>query len=87
MKAEDVTTTLGVALQASGLEQAKLVDRLRLLSDNGSSYIAGDLGKWLADRNIKHLRGLSSNDPGQDRALKNRILLSAFRGNALRAPE
>jgi len=86
MKAEDVTTTLGVALQASGLEQAKLVDRLRL-SDNGSSYIAGDLAKWLADRNIKHLRGLSSNDPGQDRALKNRILLSAFRGNALRAPE
>jgi putative transposase len=27
------------------------------LSDNGSSYIAGDLAKWLDARNIKHLRG------------------------------
>ena len=52
MKAADVTTTLDLALQASGLEQAKLADRPRLLSDNGSSYIAGDLAKWLADRKI-----------------------------------
>src|SRR5262249_29540474 len=53
MKAENVTTTLDLALQASGLEQAMLADRPRLLSDNGSSYIAGDLAKWLADRKIK----------------------------------
>jgi transposase InsO family protein len=26
-------------------------------SDNGSSYIADDLAKWLEARNIKHLRG------------------------------
>ena len=38
---------------ASGLDHAKPAD----LSDNGSSYIAGDLAKWLNDRNIKHLRG------------------------------
>jgi hypothetical protein len=25
--------------------------------NNGSSYIAGDLAKWLDARNIKHLRG------------------------------
>jgi hypothetical protein len=37
MKAEDVTNTLELALQASGLNQANVVHRPRLLSDNGSS--------------------------------------------------
>jgi putative transposase len=57
MKAKDVTATLDLAVQASGLDQARPADRPRLLSDNGSSYIAGDLAKWLDARNIKHLRG------------------------------
>jgi transposase InsO family protein len=43
MKAEDVAATLDLALQASGLEQTKPVNRPKLLSDNSSSYIAGDL--------------------------------------------
>jgi putative transposase len=55
MKAEDVTATLDVALQASGLNQAEPVQRPELPSDNGSSYIAGDLAKWLGARNVKHL--------------------------------
>ena len=84
MKAEDVTTTLDLALRASGLEQAKLADRPRLLSDNGSSYIAGDLAKWLADRNIKHLRGAPYHPMTQGKierwhqTLKNRILLENY---------
>jgi transposase InsO family protein len=41
MRAEDVTSTLERALLASGLHQAGLTQRPRLLSDNGSSYIAG----------------------------------------------
>ena len=57
MRAEDATATLDLALQASGLEQANPADRPKLLSDNGSSYIADDLARWLADRKIKHLRG------------------------------
>jgi len=57
MRAEDVTAALDLASQASGLDQAMLADRPRLLSDNGSSYIADDLAKWLDHRNIKHLRG------------------------------
>ena len=69
MKAEDVTATLDLALRASGLETAKPADRPKLLSDNGSSYIAGDLATWLADRQIKHLRGAPSR---QDRALGTR---------------
>jgi len=55
MTAEEVTTTLDLALQTSGLKQVKPADRPRLLSDNGSSSVASDLAKWLGARNIKHL--------------------------------
>ena len=84
MKAEDVTATLDLALQASGLDQAKPADRPRLLSDNGSSYIAGDLAKWLDARNIKHLRGAPYHPMTQGKierwhqTLKNRILLENY---------
>jgi transposase InsO family protein len=57
MRVEDVTATLDTALHASGLHEAAPVQRPRLLSDNGSSYVAGDLAKWLGDRSIKHIRG------------------------------
>jgi transposase InsO family protein len=57
MKAEDVTTTLGLALKASGLDQTKVVHRPRLLSDNGSSYISADLAKWLDGHDMDHVRG------------------------------
>jgi len=57
MRAEDVTATLDLALRASGLEGATPADRPRLLSDNGSSYIAGDLARWLEDHKSKHVRG------------------------------
>jgi putative transposase len=84
MKAEDVTATLEQALQASGLDQAKPTDRPRLLSDNGSSYVAGDLAQWLGDRNIKHLRGAPYHPMTQGKierwhqTLKNRILLENY---------
>ena len=82
MKAEDVTATLDLALRASGLEKAKPADRPKLLSDNGSSYIAGDLATWLADRQIKHLRGAPYHPMTQGKIerwhLKNRILLEHY---------
>ena len=43
MRAGDVTETLTLALEASGCDRAEGVHKPRLLSDNGSSYIAGDL--------------------------------------------
>jgi len=43
MKAEDVTTTLELALEASGCDSVDVVHKPRLLSDNGSSYISCDL--------------------------------------------
>ena len=83
MRAEDVTATLDLALQASGLDQTKPADRPRLMSDNGSSYVAGDLAKWLGARNIKHLRGAyhpmtQGKIERWHQTLKNRILLENY---------
>ena len=84
MKAEDVTATLDRALRISGLHEATPVPRPRLLSDNGSSYIAGDLAKWLGDRSIKHIRGAPYHPMTQGKierwhqTLKNRILLENY---------
>jgi transposase InsO family protein len=49
MKAGDVTDTLELALAASGCDSAKVRHKPRLLSDNGSSYVSGDLAEelWL----------------------------------------
>jgi putative transposase len=84
MKVEDVTATLDLALQASGLHEAGITQRPRLLSDNGSSYIAGDLAKWLEAWNIKHLRGAPYHPMTQGKierwhqTLKTRILLENY---------
>ena len=71
MCAEDVTATLELALSASGLDHVTVVHRPRLLSDNGSSYVAGDLANWLQDKGIEHVRRgtLSSPNSGKDRTL------------------
>lgn len=55
MKAADVTATIELALTASGLDGGG--NRPRLLSDNGSSYIAADLATWLHDAGMTHTRG------------------------------
>lgn len=47
MQVTDVTETLDLALAASGLDQVTIAHRPRLLTDNGASYIAGDLAEWL----------------------------------------
>jgi len=84
MRVEDVIGTLDRALQASGLHAAAPVQRPRLLSDNGSSYVAGDLAKWLGDRSIKHIRGAPYHPMTQGKierwhqTLKNRILLENY---------
>jgi putative transposase len=84
MKAEDVTDTLDLALKASGLSQAKVVHRPRLLSDNGSSYISADLAKWLDGQDMEHVRGAPYHPMTQGKierwhqTLKNRILLENY---------
>ena len=57
MTSRDVTETLELALQASGGDQADAVHKPRLLSDNGSSYISGNLADWLTDSQMSQVRG------------------------------
>jgi putative transposase len=57
MAAADVTATLELALQASGLDQAGIEKRPRLLSDNGPSYVASELADWLDREGMSHTRG------------------------------
>ena len=57
MRAEDVTETLKLALEASSCDHAEGVHKPRLHSDNGSSYISGDLAEWLEDQGMDHVRG------------------------------
>jgi putative transposase len=84
MRAEDVTDTLTLALAASGCDRVEVAHKPRLLSDNGSSYIATDLAEWLEDKGMKHVRGAPNHPQTQGKierwhqTLKNRILLENY---------
>jgi transposase InsO family protein len=78
MKAADVTATLKMALDAAGLDKAKVLHRPRLLSDNGSSYFSDDQAKWLERHNMAHVRGAPYHPMTQGKTLKNRILLENY---------
>ena len=81
MRANDVTATLEDALVVSGCNTAVVAHRPRPLSDNGSSYISGDLAEWLEDRGMDHVRGAPNHPQTQGKierwhqTMKNRILL------------
>jgi transposase InsO family protein len=81
MKAEDVTDTLELALQASGLDRINVAHRPRLLSDNGPSYVSAELAAWLDKQDMRHIRGAPYHPMTQGKierwhlTLKNRILL------------
>ena len=84
MRTEDVTDTLELALLASGCDQVHVVHKPRLLSDNGASYVSGDLAQWLKDKGMKHTRGAPYHPQTQGKierwhqTLKNRILLENY---------
>ena len=84
MGASDVTDTLDLALQTSGLDEAPPERRPRLLSDNGPSYVASDLSDWLEDQGMKHTRGKPYHPMTQGKierwhlSLKSRILLENY---------
>ena len=71
-------------MAASGCDSAKVLHKPRLLSDNGSSYIAGDLAEYLEDKGMKHVRGAPMHPQTQGKierwhqTLKNRILLENY---------
>lgn len=84
MRAEDVTDTLDLALKASGCERATVLDKPRLLSDNGPSYMAGELAGYIQALKMSHVRGAPLHPQTQGKierwhqTLKNRILLENY---------
>ena len=84
MKASDVTETLELALQASGCNQVAVQHKPRLLSDNGASYVSGELADWLNAEGMDHVRGAPYHPQTQGKierwhqTLKNRILLENY---------
>ena len=84
MRAEDVTDTLDLALAASGCDSATVLHKPRLLSDNGPSYIAGELAEYIEANKMTHVRGAPMHPQTQGKierwhqTLKNRILLENY---------
>jgi putative transposase len=84
MTTSDVTDTLELALQASGCDQARIIHKPRLLSDNGPSYVSAELADYLGDKGMKHTRGAPYHPQTQGKierwhqTLKNRILLENY---------
>ena len=84
MRAEDVTDTLDMALAASGCDSATVLHKPRLLSDNGPSYIAGELAEYIEAQQMSHVRGAPCHPQTQGKierwhqTLKNRILLENY---------
>ena len=63
MATADVTDTLEDALKATGLSEARVRHKPRLLSDNGPCYISGELKSWLKKQEIEHTRGAPDLSP------------------------
>jgi putative transposase len=84
MRASDVTQTIELALAASGCDQAVVQHKPRLLSDNGSCYISGELAEWMQKQEMEHIRGAPFHPQTQGKierwhqTMKNRILLENY---------
>jgi putative transposase len=84
MRAENVTATLDLALQASGCDSAAVLHKPKLLSDNGPSYIAAELAEWIQANGTIHRRSAPLHPQTQGKierwhqTLKNRILLENY---------
>jgi len=84
MRASDVTETIELAMTASGCEQAIVQHKPRLLSDNGSCYISGELAEWMQKQEMEHIRGAPFHPQTQGKierwhqTMKNRILLENY---------
>jgi len=84
MGASDVSDTLDDALQFTGLNTVKVKHKPRLLSDNGPSYISGDLAAYLDQHDMTHTRGRPYHPQTQGkierwhRSMKNQVLLENY---------
>jgi len=84
MGASDVSDTLDDALNFTGLDEARVNHKPRLLSDNGPCYISGELAEYLKDNGLSHTRGRPYHPQTQGkierwhRSMKNQILLNNY---------
>ena len=81
MRAPDVMKTVDSALAYTGISKDQ---RPKLLSDNGSCYISGELKRYLQEKNIKSIHGRPGHPQTQGkieryhRTLKNTIKLDHY---------
>jgi transposase InsO family protein len=81
MRFDDVERIVLKALDISGLP---VDERPKLLSDNGSCYVSGDLKEFLEEQSITHVRGKSLHPQTQGkieryhRTMKNIIKLEHY---------
>ncbi|WOC16205.1 IS3 family transposase ISSsp2 [Pseudochrobactrum sp. MP213Fo] len=59
MHSDNLTDTIKLAFSASCCDQAVVRHKPRLLSDNGSCDISGDLAEWLKSQRMTHVREAS----------------------------
>jgi putative transposase len=84
MSADDVKLTLNDAILFTGIRHAKVINRPRLLSDNGPCYISKALKGYLKKEGIGHTRGKPFHPMTQGkieryhRSMKNLILLDHY---------
>lgn len=81
MKADDVERTIEQAFKKTGLTKENAP---KLLSDNGSCYISGDLKEYLNEKQIHHVRGKPNHPQTQGkieryhRSMKNVVKLENY---------
>lgn len=79
-----VPNLIALAVAASGCDSATMLHKPRLLSDNGPSYIAGELAEYIEARKMSHVRGAPMHPQTQGKierrhqTLKNRIRLENY---------
>lgn len=84
MSVKDVKDTLDMAIEKTGVDKIQVIHKPRLLSDNGPSYVSGELKKYLIKRDIQHIRGAPFHPMTQGkieryhRTLKNIIKLQNY---------
>ena len=84
MSAQDVQLRVRDGDGGQSLDTVKVTHKPRLLSDNGPSYIASDLAKYLNDKGMTHTRDRPYHPQTQGkierwhRSLKNQILLEHY---------
>jgi putative transposase len=84
MTAEDVKSTIDLAIINTGMMARTIVPRPRLLSDNGPCYVSGELADYLDELEMDHIRGAPYHPQTQGkieryhRSLKNILLLDNY---------